>query len=159
MIHHPVILIPKLVVLAVIAVILIILRGVLTPRDFTIAVVAGAVVFVVFCIALWIFVLKALKNPRSRLTRATVLSHQASSDKGFTASSGEFASLVGKHGIAVSPLNPSGKAVFDGKRISVQADGEFIDTGSPVEVVAATGLKVVVIPARRSGEQKPETGS
>ncbi|MFH1732431.1 MAG: NfeD family protein, partial [Planctomycetota bacterium] len=89
-----------------------------------------------------------LKNPESWINKASVLSHRARSEDGFTASSNEYADLVGKRGVAVTPLKPSGKASFGGKRITVLADGEYVDAGSPVEVVEARGAKVVVATVR-----------
>lgn len=148
MIHHPIVLVPKLVVLAIIIVILVILHGVLPPDQFLVAVWIAIGTFAVFCIVLWTVVFRMLKNPESWINKVSVLSHRARSEDGFTASSNEYADLVGKRGVAVTPLNPSGKAAFDGKRIVVLADGEYIDAGSPVEVIEARGAKVVVAAVR-----------
>jgi len=53
-------------------------------------------------------------------------------------------SYVGKRGVADSVLRPSGRAVIDGEVVDVVSDGEFIDQGTAVEVVAQEGLRVVV---------------
>lgn len=144
MIHHPLIIVPKLVALLIIAVILTILHGVLTPEQFTVAVAASVVGFIVFCVALWTFVLRQLRNPESKVSKATVLSHQARSEDGFTAAGDQFTSLVGKQGTAASALSPSGIAVIEQQRVSVITSGEFIGAGSLVEVVEAKGSRVVV---------------
>ncbi|MFW6162646.1 MAG: NfeD family protein [Planctomycetota bacterium] len=52
--------------------------------------------------------------------------------------------LVGKTGVARTHLRPAGTAVLDGDRVDVVADGERIDAGSRVEVVAVQGNRVVV---------------
>ena len=145
MIHHPIILVPKLVVLAIIGVVLVILHGTLAPDEFIVAVWIAVGSFIAFCVVLWIVAFKMLTNPNSSVNKASVLSHRASSEGSFAASTNELADLVGKRGVAVTPLNPSGNATFDGKRISVLADGQYIDVGSPVEVIEAKGMKVLVV--------------
>ena len=37
--------------------------------------------------------------------------------------------LVGKEGVAFTPLRPSGTGLIDERRVNVAADGEFIDKG------------------------------
>ncbi|MFO1006325.1 MAG: NfeD family protein [Planctomycetaceae bacterium] len=54
------------------------------------------------------------------------------------------ADLVGKSGIALTLLRPSGKAEIDGQLIDVISEGGFIPEGSPVQVVECSGKRVVV---------------
>ena len=56
----------------------------------------------------------------------------------------EHFSLVGKSGVALSPLRPAGTAQIGGKRLDVTTLGEFLGSGRPVEVVAADGMRVIV---------------
>lgn len=51
---------------------------------------------------------------------------------------------LGQSGTAQSMLRPSGKAEFGGHTVDVITQGEFIDPGLPVRVVALDGLRVVV---------------
>ena len=51
---------------------------------------------------------------------------------------------TGAVGKAVTPLHPSGLAVFDGKRISVVARGAFIDTDATIVVAEMHGNRIVV---------------
>ena len=46
------------------------------------------------------------------------------------------ARYLGKHGVAVTPLRPTGVAEIEGERIEVVTEGEFIAAGSKVRVVA-----------------------
>lgn len=144
MIHHPAILIPKLVVLLALVVLLILLHGVLTPAGFVIALISAGVVFVAFSVLLWFFVLRSLNNPDSSMSRATVLSHAASAERGFRATPEGTESLVGKRGVAASKLSPSGVAAIDGKRLSVMTSGGFVEPGATVEVVEGRGSRIVV---------------
>lgn len=52
--------------------------------------------------------------------------------------------LIGRTGVALSELRPIGTAVFDDERVDVTTDGEYIDKGTPVKVVRADNMKVVV---------------
>ena len=52
--------------------------------------------------------------------------------------------LVGKHGIALTTLRPSGIVEIDGKRLDAVSQGEFIFPGTHVKVVEDKGLSIVV---------------
>ena len=146
MIHHPVILIPKLVVLAILVVVLIILRTILTPAEFRVAVVISIGSFVVFLIVFWTIILRKLKNPNSRISKIMVLTNKQSSDEGYQAASNEYDGLIGTRGRTISTLRPTGVAMFGDKRVSVQTEGGFISVGYEVEVVLVKGSRVFVRP-------------
>jgi membrane-bound serine protease (ClpP class) len=55
--------------------------------------------------------------------------------------------LVGLEGIAITELRPVGTAEIAGERVDVVTDGEFVHKGTPVKVVRADNMKVVVRPA------------
>jgi len=144
MLHHPLILGPKLVFLAILIVVLVILHRYLTPGQFNIAVIIAVAAFVCFTIGLWIVALKMLGNPESRVAKGMVLTHEARVEDGFRASTDEFSSLLGGCGVTVSALRPSGIAMFNDRRVPVVTEGGFISSGSPVEVVAVEGSRVIV---------------
>ncbi|NUN98910.1 MAG: nodulation protein NfeD, partial [Candidatus Omnitrophica bacterium] len=60
------------------------------------------------------------------------------------------ATLVGQVGRALSPLRPGGFAMIQGKRVDVVTEGEFIEQDQVVEVERIEGLRVIVIPSRKS---------
>ncbi len=155
MIHHPLILVPKLVVLILIIVALAVLYGVLTPDQFAIAVGIGAVVFILFCLGLWIGVLRLLGNPESKMAKGMVLSHRQLAQDGFSTATDELKALAGARGVTASALRPSGTAVFDQKRVSVVAEGQFIPANSPVEVVAVEGSRVAVRLVAEPDDNRP----
>ncbi len=53
-------------------------------------------------------------------------------------------SLVGLKGKAVTPLRPSGVAMIGDRRVDVITQGEFIDAGIEVKVLAVEGNKLIV---------------
>lgn len=52
--------------------------------------------------------------------------------------------LLDQTGTALSALRPAGTAVINGKRVDVVTEGQMIDPGAPVRVVAVEGMRVVV---------------
>ena len=53
-------------------------------------------------------------------------------------------SLVGKVGIAETPLRPAGAIRVGNKRLSATAEAGFIEKGATVKIVRTSGLNVVV---------------
>lgn len=51
---------------------------------------------------------------------------------------------IGQKGIAISRLNPIGKARFGDKTTEVASKGDFIDAESPVEIINIEGNKIIV---------------
>ncbi len=52
--------------------------------------------------------------------------------------------LVGKRGVAVTPLRPAGIAEIDGKRVDVKTAGAFLEAGQQIVIVAAEGVNILV---------------
>lgn len=52
--------------------------------------------------------------------------------------------LVGREGVSLSALRPSGRADFDGLRLDVVSSGEFIPQGAKVRIERVEGLRVLV---------------
>lgn len=82
--------------------------------------------------------------PHTSIGRHLILSQTERSEGGFTSASMELASYVGKRGITQTPLRPAGMAFFDGSRLDVVAEGEYIDRNVEVEVTAVQGSRIVV---------------
>ena len=47
-------------------------------------------------------------------------------------------------GVALTPLRPAGRAQFGERFVDVVTEGDFINSGSQVEVLAVHGNRVVV---------------
>ena len=61
-------------------------------------------------------------------------------------SENELAYFIGKTGQAHTPLRPAGIADFDGVRLNVVSEGDFIDRDTPVRVICVEGKRIVVAP-------------
>ena len=51
---------------------------------------------------------------------------------------------LGSRGTCLSRLAPAGKAQINNEIVEVHSEGEFIDEGSTVEVIAIEGYKIIV---------------
>ncbi|MDY6823930.1 MAG: NfeD family protein [Thermodesulfobacteriota bacterium] len=72
------------------------------------------------------------------------LGTELSSAVGVTSQSETLDRYVGKTGLTVSDLRPSGIARIDGRRMDVVSRGEYIARDTPVVVEAATGNQIIV---------------
>ena len=59
----------------------------------------------------------------------------------------DLAYFVDKKGVAVTVLRPAGMAEFDGVKLNVVSDGEFIPEGERVRVSRVEGNRIVVVKA------------
>jgi len=66
------------------------------------------------------------------------------SEEGFTSAKEEHKALIGKEGVALSTLRPSGKALIDGQRVDVVARGEMVEPNTRIRVVLVEGNRIVV---------------
>lgn len=75
--------------------------------------------------------------------RHVILRDRTTTDLGYVSSENR-PELIGKKGIAVTPLRPSGTAVFDDERLDVVSEGNFIDIDQKVTIVKIEGVRIVV---------------
>jgi membrane-bound serine protease (ClpP class) len=54
------------------------------------------------------------------------------------------ARLLGREGVALTPLRPSGLARLDGRRIDVVSRSEYLEAGTPVVVASVESSRVLV---------------
>ena len=81
--------------------------------------------------------------PQSRLFGRLTLAAANSATAGYVAAP-DTSPLIGKTGLALTPLRPAGAARIDGQHVDVVTSGEFIDVGAPVQVIEAHGNRLVV---------------
>ncbi|MBU2701498.1 membrane-bound serine protease (ClpP class) [Sporomusaceae bacterium BoRhaA] len=94
-------------------------------------------------LALVIFAFIVKKLPTSKLWSRFVLKNQAKTADGYT-SSLDYSALVGKEGIAVTPLRPAGTVMIEGKQVDVVSEGQYIAVHEPIVVVSVSGRRIVV---------------
>ena len=94
------------------------------------------VVLAGICIVIWVKYF-----PKTHMGKSLTLEQDGST---FKSGPADVKSLLGKDGVAVSILRPSGIAKFDGRRVDVIADGSWIESGRPIRVTGVEGFRVMV---------------
>lgn len=81
---------------------------------------------------------------KGRLSKsAVILTETESAEEGYVAAK-DMEVFLGKTGLTTTVLRPTGMAEFDGVRLNVQSDGEYIAMGETVRVDHVEGVRVVV---------------
>jgi membrane-bound serine protease (ClpP class) len=82
--------------------------------------------------------------PALRPFRRLILGSSEQAGEGYSVQGPEAAGLEGRRGRALTDLRPAGKAEFDGEVLAVESDGEYLEAGSTVQVVEASGNRILV---------------
>ena len=96
-------------------------------------------------VVLSLAMLRAL--PRFAAFNRLILKSQTSASEGYVSAptqSDDF--LIDQEGVTLTDLRPVGVGVFDGRRLNIIAEGEFIEQQRPVKIIEARGNRVVVRP-------------
>ena len=112
---------------------------VLKPTAIQALVIVGLYV-ALLCIALAICMHSVSKGrlSKSRLVLNDVATHADAPEHN------DLAYFIGRSGTARSTLRPAGIADFDGVRLNVVSEGDFIEPGSTVRVERVEGKRIVV---------------
>lgn len=98
---------------------------------------------VAFLIAMGVAVFMVKRGFKSALFQKIVLQTNLTEKRGFSSSTSK-EGLLGKTGVALTILRPTGVVDIDDNRVDVLTLGEFIDKGVQVQVVKVEGSKVFV---------------
>ena len=93
-------------------------------------------------IALVIVFMKSMK--KGLLFRSPIVLKDRIEAEAVKPSSGSLEHLIGRTGKTLTPLRPSGIAVIDGQRYSVETQATFIDRDSEITVLKVDGTKITV---------------
>ena len=96
-----------------------------------------------FVLAALIFAVIVKKLPSSRLWKKIVLSDASTTDRGYVSTRTQ-AELIGRTGVVLTELRPSGTVQLDGVPVDVVSEGAFLPKGTVVRVTAVQGSRVVV---------------
>jgi membrane-bound serine protease (ClpP class) len=92
-----------------------------------------------------LILLRAL--PKVGAFRDLILAGSTAAAEGYvSAATDHDVDLVGKEGVTVTELHPVGVGQFEGRRLDIIAEGEFIEEQRAVKVISARGARVVVRP-------------
>ncbi len=72
-----------------------------------------------------------------------VLKDTEDKEAGYVASD-DYSRFKGKMGVSTTPLRPAGTALLDGEKADVVTEGEFIPSGTRIEVINVLGSRIIV---------------
>ncbi|MGN0772137.1 MAG: NfeD family protein [Christensenellales bacterium] len=78
------------------------------------------------------------------LSRTAFIESSTAVSADYSKGTGDFSYLVGKTGITLTALRPSGTVEIDGKKYDVVSQADFIDKDEKVEVIEVEGVRIVV---------------
>lgn len=99
--------------------------------------IAGSVSF------LAIFIMSKVIGKRMKWFKKIILQDSTSTEKGYVSNQTR-TDLIGKQGVALTVLRPSGTVMIDNERLDVVTEGTYIDQGKKVLVVKAEGPRIIV---------------
>ncbi|MEA5058539.1 MAG: hypothetical protein EOM66_02455 [Clostridia bacterium] len=83
---------------------------------------------------------------KGALSRSPIVLKESIESESTSLSDADMKKLVGREGVSLSTLRPSGMADFDGLRLDVVSSGEFIPKGARVRIERVEGLRILVKP-------------
>ena len=83
---------------------------------------------------------------KGRLSKSSLVHSETESNEDGYRSVEDLAIFMDKEGVATSVLRPTGIADFDGVRLNVSSEGDFINAGTKVRIIKVEGAKILVKP-------------
>lgn len=132
--------IPGFGVPGIIGTICLIMAVVLTAQNFAQALVMALGILAVLGIMIAVVLTSFAKG---KLFKPLILSEEQKKEHGYISSS-DLNYLLGKKGITITDLRPSGSIDIDGVKFDVISNGEYISNGTRVEIYKVSGVKLLV---------------
>ena len=79
-----------------------------------------------------------------KLSRSKLVLNDTESNEAGYRSTEDLDVFLGKEGVTTTVLRPTGMAEFDGVRLNVVTEGDFIESGRPIEIARVEGSRIVV---------------
>ena len=107
--------------------------------------VATLAMLLIVLLVLAIAISTSLRSITSgRLSKSSLINAETESNEEGFRSIENLTAFMGKEGIASTVLRPTGIADFEGVRLNVSSEGDFIPAGTQVRIVKVEGAKILV---------------
>ncbi|AKA67403.1 NfeD family protein [Clostridium scatologenes] len=113
---------------------------VITAKSIMEALILVSIIIAVLGVALTLVLRSATKG---RLSKILILRETQKKETGYTGSE-DLQYFVGQQGITLTILRPAGIADFNGIKMDVVSEGEFIPKGEKVKIIKVEGRIIVV---------------
>lgn len=120
--------------------VLLVVGVILSARTLTEALILVVIILALLGVALTFVLHSASKG---FIKKKLVLSHSSKKESGYIGTE-DLKYFLGKEGTAVTILRPAGTANFDGVKVDVVTEGDFVAKGAQVKVIKVEGRRIVV---------------
>jgi len=132
---------PGFAVPGITGLILLVASVVLTASSLSEALIMIVLIIIILSL---IFAVVLRSATSGRISRSPLVHHErATREEGYI-STQDMNYFVGRRGVANTVLRPAGTADFEGVKLDVVTEGEFIEKGQSLEVVRVEGRRIVV---------------
>jgi membrane-bound ClpP family serine protease len=123
-------------------IVLLVLGVVLTAQGL----LEGLVIIIIILAILGIMLTLVLHSAaRGHLSKALVLTDSLKKESGYIGAE-DLEFFLGKEGTVISILRPSGSADFDGDKLDVVSEGDYIQKGTKIRIIKVEGRRILVRP-------------
>ena len=81
---------------------------------------------------------------KGKLSKSQLIHHESETNEAGYRSTDDLQVFLGREGQAVTVLRPTGIADFDGVRLSVSSEGDYVAAGTSVRIIKVEGAKILV---------------
>ena len=81
---------------------------------------------------------------KGKLSKSQLIHHESETNEAGYRSTDALQVFLGREGQAVTVLRPTGIADFDGVRLSVSSEGDYVAAGTSVRIIKVEGSKIIV---------------
>lgn len=81
---------------------------------------------------------------KGKFSKSRIILHERESNEEGYRSSQDMEIFLNKEGVTTTVLRPTGMAEFDGVKLNVVSEGEFVQAGVPVRIVRVEGSRILV---------------
>ena len=137
---------PGFAVPGISGIILLLLGIVLTADSFF----QGLLIFLIIMAILTVVLVFVIRSAtKGALYKSPLINKNSETKEEGYISTNDMQVFVGRSGKAITTLRPAGTCDFDGVRLDVVTEGDFIDKGSVVKIVKVEGRRIVVIKVKK----------
>ncbi|MCJ8006876.1 nodulation protein NfeD [Lederbergia wuyishanensis] len=104
---------------------------------------AISIVIALFLSILAIIIMLKVFGKRMNIFKKLILTDSTNTESGYVSNVNRL-ELIGREGVTITPLRPSGTVKVDDERLDVVAEGSFIENNTKVKVVKVEGSRIVV---------------
>ncbi|MBS4217105.1 nodulation protein NfeD [Bacillus sp. FJAT-49711] len=104
---------------------------------------AISIIIALFLSVLLTIIMLKVFGKRMNIFKKLILTDSTNTESGYVSNVNRL-ELIGREGITVTPLRPSGTVKMDDERLDVVAEGSFIENNTKVKVVKVEGSRIVV---------------